>query len=166
MWGTIQDLVRGGSTVLLTTQYMEEADRLTDDIVVIDRGRKIAHGTADQLKAQVGGERIEIVLETLDDLPAARAILVGFCGDEVQVDEPIRTLTAAVTGGVDVLGEILQRFRDGKVPVADIGLRRPTLDDVFLSLTGHSAEEVAESEGETDGPEREASDEREKEAVR
>lgn len=169
MWETIYELVRGGSTVLLTTQYMEEADRLADDIVVIDRGRKIAHGTADQLKAQVGGERVQIVLETMNDLPGAQSLLAELSGEDVQVDEPIRTLTAAVSGGVDVLGDVLHRLRERRISVVDVGLRRPTLDDVFLSLTGHSAEDVAEPE---EGDETVAaepsrdSDEREKEAVR
>jgi ABC-2 type transport system ATP-binding protein len=165
MWGTIQELVRGGSTVLLTTQYMEEAERLADDIVVIDRGQKIAHGTADELKAQVGGERVETVLASSADMAPAQTILANFCaGDEIQVDEQTRKLTVAVTGGVDVLRQILQRLADANIHVADIGLRRPTLDDVFLTLTGHVAEEVAENgDGEDTGDRKET---REKEAVR
>jgi ABC-2 type transport system ATP-binding protein len=162
MWGTIQELVRGGSTVLLTTQYMEEAERLTDDIVVIDQGHKIAHGNSDELKAQVGGERVEAVLANAADLPPAQTILAHFCGGEgIQVDEQTRKLTAAVTGGPAVLQQILQRLSDANIALADIGLRRPTLDDVFLSLTGHMAEEVAEPEdGEV------AEETKEKEAVR
>jgi ABC-2 type transport system ATP-binding protein len=167
MWETIYDLVRGGSTVLLTTQYMEEADRLADDIVVIDRGRKIAQGSADQLKAQIGGERVEVIVADQSAIPDARSILDGLCMGDVQVDEETRRLTAAVTGGVDVLGDVLQRFRDRAVAVVDVGLHRPTLDDVFLSLTGHTAEEVAESPG-GDGQvsDAERSEVREKEAVR
>jgi len=144
MWQTIQDLAQRGSTVLLTTQYMEEADRLCDDIVVIDRGRKIAQGTSDQLKGQIGGERIEVVLPQGGDVPAARTVLARLCMGEVQVDEESRRLTAAVTGGVEVLREVLERLDDQQVEVVDVGLHRPTLDDVFLSLTGHTAEEVAE----------------------
>ena len=141
MWDTIGELVSGGSTVLLTTQYMEEADRLADDIVVIDHGRVIAHGTAAALKAQVGGERVEVIVPEGEDLPTALSIVAGFCGDEVQVDDQIRTLTASATGGTEVLRRLLARFKEANVRIADIGLRRPTLDDVFLSLTGHVAEE-------------------------
>ncbi len=168
MWGTIQDLVRGGSTVLLTTQYMEEADRLADDIVVIDRGKKIAQGTADQLKSKIGGERIEVILARSADLPAAKSILEGLSVQELQVDEQTRRLTAAVTGGVDELARVLQRLRERGCDIVDVGLRRPTLDDVFLSLTGHVAEEVAEEPSQQAEHEAEVQreDVREKEAVR
>ena len=164
MWETIQELARGGSTVLLTTQYMEEADRLAEDIVVIDRGRKIAHGTPDELKAQIGGERIEVVLASAADIPAARSVLGALSAEEVQVDEQTRRLTAAVSGGGEVLKQVLQRLADANITVADIALRRPTLDDVFLSLTGHVAEEVAEDGDEAAEPDGDES--REKEAVR
>ena len=167
MWETIYELVGGGSTVLLTTQYMEEADRLADDIVVIDRGRKIAHGTADRLKAEIGGERVEVVVADSADVPTTATILGRISQEEVQVDVPTRTVTAAVTGGVDVLGQVLQRLREGECGIVDIGLRRPTLDDVFLSLTGHSAEEVAESpDGTPDDSKADREEVREKEAVR
>ena len=152
MWETIQELVRAGSTVLLTTQYMEEADRLAEDIVVIDRGRMIAHGTADELKKQIGGERVEIVLAQAADLLPAQAILAGVSVDEVQVDEGARRLSAGVTHGVGSLKDVLSHLTDANVAVVDVGLRRPTLDDVFLSLTGHAAEEVAESAETTEAP--------------
>ena len=164
MWETIHDLVREGHTVLLTTQYMEEADRLADDIVVIDRGKKIAQGTADQLKMQIGGERVEAVLADGADLAPAATILGGLSVGDVQVDEQTRNLTAPVSGGVDALRAVLQRFEDANIQVVDIGVRRPTLDDVFLSLTGHVAEEVEES---TDTPDQaKKAKERDKEAVR
>ena len=167
MWEAIQELVRGGSTVLLTTQYMEEADRLADDIVVIDRGRMIAHGTSDELKTQLGGERVELVLSNAADVPPARAILEGVAVGEVQVDEQTRRLTAAVTGGADVLRDVLQRLAEANIGIVDVGLRRPTLDDVFLTITGHGAEEESE-ESEPDGSKREQKKgkSRVKEAVR
>ncbi|MDQ4143311.1 MAG: ATP-binding cassette domain-containing protein [Actinomycetota bacterium] len=145
MWDTIQELVRGGSTVLLTTQYMEEADRLADDIVVIDRGQKIAQGTADDLKRQVGGERIELVVAEAADIPAAEALLDELSVGDVQIEEHARRLTAGVTGGVVALGRVLQVLAERGITAVDVGLRRPTLDDVFLTLTGHAAEEGAES---------------------
>jgi ABC-2 type transport system ATP-binding protein len=172
MWESIQELVGGGATVLLTTQYMEEADRLADDIVVIDRGRMIAHGAPDKLKTELGGERVELVLVDSADVPPAQTIVGSLSVGEVQIDEQTRRLTAAVTGGADVLRQVLQRLGDANIAVVDVGLRRPTLDDVFLTLTGHAAEEVAEpAEGEQGEPERESSERessevRDKEAVR
>jgi ABC-2 type transport system ATP-binding protein len=168
MWQTIQELARSGSSVLLTTQYMEEADRLADDIVVIDKGREIAHGTADELKRQIGGERVEVVLASSHDLSATKAILTELCIGELQVDEQTRRVTAAVTGGADVLRRVLDRLVDANIAVVDVGLRRPTLDDVFLSLTGHLAEEAPESPDDSgDGSRRPARRSgREKEAVR
>jgi ABC-2 type transport system ATP-binding protein len=142
MWEVIRELVRGGTTLLLTTQYLEEADLLADDIVVIDQGRAIAQGTADALKSQIGGERVEVVLGSAADLEQGRTVLAGIATGEVTVDAHTRRLTAPVSGGGKVLVEALARLDGAGIEVLDVALRRPTLDDVFLSLTGHAAEEV------------------------
>jgi ABC-2 type transport system ATP-binding protein len=157
MWDVIRELVGHGTTLLLTTQYLEEADLLADDIVVIDKGRAIAQGTADQLKRQIGGERIEVVVEHASDLPSARAVLASFGVGEVQVDDHTRHLTVPVVGGAADLMRALRELDGRGVAISDVGLRRPTLDDVFLTLTGHTAEETAvppvgSDEGPDDGP--------------
>jgi ABC-2 type transport system ATP-binding protein len=140
MWGVIRELVDNGTTLLLTTQYLEEADRLADDIVVIDRGRIIAQGAADQLKSQVGGERVELVVESPWDVPQARTVLGDVAVGEVQVDEHSRRLTAPVSGGAKALMTVLRQLDADNIAVLDVGLRRPTLDDVFLELTGRAAD--------------------------
>ncbi len=141
MWEVIRDLVRTGSTLLLTTQYLEEADALADDIAVVDAGRIIARGTADELKSQVGGERVEVVVRKPDDVAGAREVLARACGGEVSVDEHARRLTAPTAGGTESLVGVLRALDAAGIPLDDVGLRRPTLDDVFLTLTGHSAED-------------------------
>jgi ABC-2 type transport system ATP-binding protein len=140
MWDVIRELVTGGTTLLLTTQYLEEADRLADEIVVIDQGRAIARGTADELKAQLGGERIELVLADGADLAAARGLLADVAVGEMTVDPQTRAIVAPVTGGAEALMRALRALDGAHIGVLDVGLRRPTLDDVFLTLTGRAAE--------------------------
>ncbi|MEU6486376.1 ATP-binding cassette domain-containing protein [Streptomyces sp. NPDC046887] len=141
LWEVIQELVAGGTTLLLTTQYLEEADHLAHDICVVDHGRVIARGTSDQLKQRTGGERVEVVVHRSEEIDPARAVLTGFGKGEVAVETHTRRLTVPVTGGAKLLAEVIRELDARGVEIDDIGLRRPTLDDVFISLTGHSAEE-------------------------
>src|SRR4051794_7477709 len=143
MWEFIADLADGGTTILLTTQYLEEADRLADRMVVIDRGRVIARGTADELKAQVGGQRLEFTLTSAAMLPDVAERLRPLAIDEPRLDEQARRLSLPVSGGAEVLAEALQRLDGYTADIFDVGLRRPDLDDVFLALTGHAAKETA-----------------------
>lgn len=143
MWGVIRNLVGRGTTLLLTTQYLEEADQLADDIVVIDHGKEIAHGTADELKAMIGGERVEVTVTSPNAVSRARDILARFSGGEVQTNDRSRKLIAPMSGGSEEFRHVLRDLEDAGITVYDVGMRRPTLDDVFLTLTGH----VAESDG-------------------
>jgi ABC-2 type transport system ATP-binding protein len=140
MWSVIRDLVGRGTTLLLTTQYLEEADQLADDIVVIDHGREIAHGTSDELKAMIGGERVEITVTTMAAVPEARSILANYAIGDIQSNDRSRVLVAPISGGASTFRLVLNAIDDAGIDVYDVGLRRPTLDDVFLTLTGHTAE--------------------------
>jgi ABC-2 type transport system ATP-binding protein len=143
MWDVISALVADGTTVLLTTQYLEEADLLAEQIVVIDRGKVIAEGTSDDLKTAVGGDRLEIVVAHGSSLDAAADALRGFSDGAATVDVENRRVTSPVSGGSTVLVDAVRALDVAGVKVDDLALRRPTLDDVFLTLTGHGAEEVA-----------------------
>jgi ABC-2 type transport system ATP-binding protein len=142
-WEVIAELVADGAGVLLTTQYLEEADQLADTIAVIDRGRVIALGTSDELKAQVGGERLEMVLDHAADMPEVALVLAEIGIGEPTVDSQSRRISIVVDGGAKSLIEALRRLDLQSIPVQDVGLHRPTLDDVFLKLTGHAVESEA-----------------------
>ncbi|MEO8555205.1 MAG: ATP-binding cassette domain-containing protein [Actinomycetota bacterium] len=158
MWEIIQGLVAGGTSLLLTTQYLEEADILADNIVVIDHGKVIAEGTADQLKAQVGGERLEITVADATQLETARELLEPLGVGRAILDHHRHSLLMPVTGGAGVLTDALRRLDAAHIVLDDVGLRRPTLDDVFLSLTGHPAEQSEPPDGSPIGtPAREVS---------
>ena len=142
MWDVIRGLVREGTTLLLTTQYLEEADELADTIAVVDDGRIIARGTADELKSQVGGERIEVVVHSRDDIERAREVLARDAGSDITLDEHTRKMTVPSGSGAQGLVQVVRDLDAAGIRIDDIGLRRPTLDDVFLSLTGHGAEDA------------------------
>ena len=142
MWDLISELRAGGATLLLTTQYLEEADFLADRIAVIDRGRTIAVGTADELKSQVGGERIELTLARGSDLDAASAALAPHVDGSVRIEAETRHISAAAADGARRLADVVRDFDAAGISIEDLAVRRPTLDDVFLALTGHGAEDA------------------------
>ena len=147
MWDVIRSLVREGTTLLLTTQYLEEADELADTIAVVDHGRIIARGTADELKSQVGGERVEVVVHDRARIEEATAILRRHGVGETTLDEHTRKITVPAEGGATNLVDIVRDLGEAAIAIDDIALRRPTLDDVFLSLTGHATVEEETEEG-------------------
>ena len=146
MWEVISALVADGTTVLLTTQYLEEADQLAHQIAVIDHGRVIAKGTADELKAQVGGERIEFTVAHGGDLDAAMQAMRPYSVSELQVNVDHRHLVVPVTHGAQLLAKVVRDLDAAQIPLDDLALRRPTLDDVFLTLTGHTATSAEQPE--------------------
>ncbi len=144
LWGIIKELVRDGTTLLLTTQYLEEADQLSDDIVVIDGGKAIAEGTSDELKAQIGGHRASVSLLDQADAPTARAVLGRYGDGEPVTSDDGRGIEVAVSNGPRALQLMLADLEEAGIGLHDAGMRRPSLDDVFLTLTGRRAEDVGE----------------------
>ena len=141
LWDTIRDRVSGGTTVVLTTQYLEEADQLADEIVVIDHGRAIARGTSQELKRHVGGEHLDVHLARPEDIARVESIVASVAVGAVRIVIDEALVSVPVASGVDALASVLTELQAKKVDIVDIGLRRPTLDDVFMELTGHSAQE-------------------------
>jgi len=156
LWGIIRDLVADGTTVLLTTQYLEEADELAHEIIVIDGGRAIARGSSDELKAQVGGARIEVAIADGSDLDAAVRALAAF-GEGIHVNRERRHIVLPVTDGATQLTDVVRDLDAAGVRLDDLALRQPTLDDVFLTLTGHGTEAfpTADEDSRRDGRVRE-----------
>ena len=144
VWNAVRDLVAQGTTVLLTTQYLDEADRLADRIAVIDHGRTIADDTPAALKTAVGGDRIEVVCRDTADMPSVVKVVAGVCVGEPEIEDADRRVSSLVTHRVAALTEVARQLQDEGVDVEDIALRRPTLDEVFLRLTGHRAEDGAD----------------------
>ncbi|HEV2114352.1 MAG TPA: ATP-binding cassette domain-containing protein [Terriglobales bacterium] len=139
MWEVISTLAASGTTVLLTTQYLEEADHLADQIAVVDLGRVIARGTADELKAQIGGERLELTVARGGDLNGAAQALRPYSAGEIQVNADARQLVVPVSQGTQLLADVVRDLDAVHIPLDTLALRRPTLDDVFLTLTGRAA---------------------------
>jgi ABC-2 type transport system ATP-binding protein len=140
MWDVIRERLRDGTTILLTTQYLEEADELAHSIAVVDSGRIIARGTADELKSRIGGERIEVVVRERRDLDRATELVRRDAGEST-VDEHMRRITVPALGGAERLVQVVRDLDEVGIAIDDIALRRPTLDDVFLALTGHAAQQ-------------------------
>ena len=141
LWEIIQNLVSEGTTVLLTTQYLEEADQLADSIAVVDHGRVIARGTADELKDQIGGQRVEVTVHDADDVVRAAEILGGIGHGDISRGADQRQLAIAVDNAPRALQATLKAFAQADIELNDAGMRRPTLDDVFLELTGKAPED-------------------------
>jgi ABC-2 type transport system ATP-binding protein len=147
MWDLIEELEHDGTTVLLTTQYLDEADRLAQRIVVIDRGQVIDNGTADELKDRIGGDRMTVQITDADARPAALDALAPFCAGDVDVDPGGRTFHFPIRAADRVVPNVIRALDEVGVDVLDVEVRRPTLDDVFLTLTGHAADDGSDQSG-------------------
>jgi ABC-2 type transport system ATP-binding protein len=143
----LDTLVGEGATILLTTQYLEEADRLAREILVVDHGQVIARGDARRLKREVGGDQLVVVTADPADLPAAAALLERAAGAPASVDQAARTAAAPAEAGMAALAAVATALHEADIAVEDVGLRQPTLDDVFLTLTGTAAEPAGEPAG-------------------
>ena len=141
LWDVIRERVTEGTTVVLTTQYLEEADQLAHEIVVIDHGRAIARGTSQELKRRIGGEHLDVHLALLSDLSRVEDILRPFAIGAIRTDDQDALISIPVAKGVEALGAVMIELSAQNVEILDIGLRRPTLDDVFMELTGHKSQE-------------------------
>ena len=141
LWDIIRERVTEGTTVVLTTQYLEEADQLANEIVVIDHGRAIARGTSQELKRRIGGEHLDVHLALLSDLSRVEDILRPFAIGAIRTDDQDALISIPVAKGVEALGAVMIELSAQNVEILDIGLRRPTLDDVFMELTGHKSQE-------------------------
>jgi ABC-2 type transport system ATP-binding protein len=145
LWDAIRSLVAAGTDVLLTTQYLEEADQLADHVVIIDHGKAIATGTPGELKSQAGRDRVEIRVRHTTDLPAAAEVLAGLSDESPAIDEPNRRVAVGVERGTDRLSAAIRSLAEQHIDIDDVGLRRPTLDEVFLALTGRPADESTDN---------------------
>ena len=148
LWGVLEDLTSGGSTILLTTQYLEEADRLADEIIVVDHGRVIARGDARSLKREVGGDQLHVVCAHADSLDEAGAIVARIAGAKPIIDSSARGVSAPTDGGAGAIAALASAFEEAGIAVEELSLRQPTLDDVFLTLTGSPLEAAEDSENE------------------
>ena len=162
VWEVIEELVSGGTTLLLTTQYLDEADRLADRIAVVNGGRVIADGTADELKRRVGGERLEVAIVEGGDREAVARVLKRYAhGGSLRLEDDRRRMSVTIEGGARILASVVRDLDRAGVEIEDLGLHRPTLDDVFLALTGRAA--GPSSTEKTSGPgKQEDTDEKEK----
>lgn len=154
LWGIIKNLSKSGTTILLTTQYLEEADNLSDNIAVIDKGRIIAQGTPRQLKTQVGGDVVEIHVREKNQAPSAAAAISQYGINSFRIDQETGKITLPVEGGASVLVDIVRTLDNKQIFIEDIVLRRPTLDEVFIKLTGYEAKERGEEVSEIEKTEK------------